>query len=457
MHMRAGRKAGRADIADHLALADAGARLRRARECGHVAVGGLVAVGMTDAHVFAVAAFPADLVDGAVAGGVDRGAERGGPVDAGVHLEIAEQRMIAGAEAGPHDSGRHRLAHQELLRALSGLVVVVDDAVVGGLELVVLLGLAAGGQRGEHHVVLVVLAVQHVEGIARLRLVLEVDVVGIDADQRLDHRFRHVVAERGLVDALVEPHALAVILVVVAGVGNKRVHAGDVDRDVFAHVGQRHHRVDRAVAHHDDADRLLTPGDRGGDQDTELLAFLQSVEAAARTERRSDRRDFVRRAPDLLENGGDGVALLHRDGALVPAVAAGGLGAGLGQKRDVLGDDARLKARVGIGRTVGGIGERCAAAGRQARDLITVLRAGRPIGGVAHARDDVVDRQRGCDLCLRQDAGEVARHIGDFGVGLGARLFVDRHAIGAGDCQKLLRVEGRHARGKFRARHRQVG
>src|SRR5215218_544757 len=114
-----------------------------------MAVGGLVAVGVFDADVFAVATLPADLVDGAVAGGVDRGAERGGPVDPGVHLVIAEQRMIAGAEAGPHDAGGDRLADQELLRALSGLVVVIDDAVVGGLEAIVFLELAAGGQCGE--------------------------------------------------------------------------------------------------------------------------------------------------------------------------------------------------------------------------------------------------------------------------------------------------------------------
>ena len=46
--------------------------------------------------------------------------------------------MIARAEAGTHDAGGDRLPHQELLRALSGLVVVVDDAVVGGLEAIVL-------------------------------------------------------------------------------------------------------------------------------------------------------------------------------------------------------------------------------------------------------------------------------------------------------------------------------
>ena len=63
----------------------------------------------------------------------------------------------------------------------------------------------------------------------------------------------------------------------------------------------------------------------------------------------------------------------------------------------------------------------------------------------------------GCDLGPRQDAGEIARHVGHFGVGLGARLIVGRHAVGAGQRQHLLRIERRHARGEFRARHGQVG
>ena len=44
---------------------------------------------------------------------------------------------------------------------------------------------------------------------------LEVDVVGVDADQVLDDRTRDVVAQRGLVKALVEADAGAVILVIV--------------------------------------------------------------------------------------------------------------------------------------------------------------------------------------------------------------------------------------------------
>src|SRR5207253_7279753 len=97
----------------------------------------------------AVAAFPAGLVDHAVARGEDRRAERRAPVDAGVHLGIAEDRMAAEAEARAHDAGADRLAHQELLRALAALVVVVDHAVVARLETVEALGLAADRERGE--------------------------------------------------------------------------------------------------------------------------------------------------------------------------------------------------------------------------------------------------------------------------------------------------------------------
>ena len=201
-----------------------------------------------------------------------------------------------------------RLAHQELLRALSGLVVVVDDAVVGGLEAVELLGLAADRQRREQHVVLGVgagvsssPAIQHVEGIARLHLVLEVDVVGVDADQVFDHRARDLVAQRGLVDALVEPHALAVVLFVVVGCRTTtRVHAGDVDRDVLAHVGQRDHRLDRAVADDDDADRLHARGRRSAA--TRMRSFWPSFRPLSRprgAERRGDRRDLVGRRAEV--------------------------------------------------------------------------------------------------------------------------------------------------------------
>ena len=134
--------------------------------------------------------------------------------------------MAATAEAGAHDRVVDGLADQELLRALAALVVVVDDGIVRGLEAVVFLGLAADGQRGEQHVVLlgdggalVVAGEEHLERIAGLHLALEVDVVGVDLDHVVDDRGRHLVAHRGLINALIEPHAGAVvIIIVVAGV-----------------------------------------------------------------------------------------------------------------------------------------------------------------------------------------------------------------------------------------------
>src|SRR5207342_2537818 len=130
VHVRSGGEPGRADEADYLALADALARLDAARKGRHMAVGGLVAVVVLHADVFAVAAFPTDLVHRAVARCENRGAVGGCPVDAGMHLGKAEDRMTAEPEAGAHDAAADRLAHQEFLRALAALVVVIDDAVV---------------------------------------------------------------------------------------------------------------------------------------------------------------------------------------------------------------------------------------------------------------------------------------------------------------------------------------
>ena len=62
---------------------------------------------------------------------------------------------------------------------------------------------------------------------------------------------RNLVAQRGLVDALIEPHAGAVVIVVVvsaAAVSATSVFdALHVDRDVFADIGQRDHGLDRRI------------------------------------------------------------------------------------------------------------------------------------------------------------------------------------------------------------------
>src|SRR5262245_15450344 len=104
MQVRPGRQSGRADIADHLSLAHFLAGLQAAGESRHVAIGGLVAVGVPDADVLAVAAFPADLVDKAVARGEDRRPGRRPPIDPGMHLVVAEQGMVTTPEAGRYIS-----------------------------------------------------------------------------------------------------------------------------------------------------------------------------------------------------------------------------------------------------------------------------------------------------------------------------------------------------------------
>src|SRR5262249_12566860 len=97
-----------------------------------------------DPDVFAIAAFPADLLDHAVARRIDRRAQVRGPVDASMHARVLEQWVAPRAEVRGHDALGERLAGQELLRAPAGLVVVVDDAVVGRLIAIKLAGFAGG-------------------------------------------------------------------------------------------------------------------------------------------------------------------------------------------------------------------------------------------------------------------------------------------------------------------------
>jgi len=104
MQVRSGRQSGRTDIADHLSLAHFLAGLHAAGESRHVAIGGLIAVGVPDADVLAVAAFPADLVDNAVARGEDRRPRRRAPVYSGMHFIVAKQGMVTTAETGRYVS-----------------------------------------------------------------------------------------------------------------------------------------------------------------------------------------------------------------------------------------------------------------------------------------------------------------------------------------------------------------
>ncbi len=219
----------------------------------------------------------------------------------------------------------HRLAHQELLRALAHRIVVVGQPVVRRLEAVELLGLAADGERGEQHVVaavggrrFLVAGIEHLEGVARLHLALEVDVERIDADEVVDDRARHAVAQRGFIDALIERDAggdaVVVAMVVVVGVGHFVVDVLGIDRDVFAGVGQRRHRVDAVVVGDDDAHRLLplAAGHRR-QQHAQLLAFLEAVVFAIAAELLGDGDHFRIGGAEIVQDAADAVVLLGDD------------------------------------------------------------------------------------------------------------------------------------------------
>ena len=301
--------------------------------------------------------------------------------------------MFAGAEARSHDGVVDRFADQEFLRALSGLVIIVDDVIVGGLEAVEFLDLAADRERGEQHVVLgfdarrfFLAGIEHVEGIAGLRLALEIDVVGIDADQFVDDRARDLIAQRGLVDALVEAGAFAVVIVVVvAGIGDLRVDARHVDRDVFSHIRQRHDRLDGAFVGDNHADRLLPlAAENLREKNAQSQALFKAIVAAARSENGGDRLDLFRRRSEIAQDGRNVVALLDRDRTLAPGIAAGRLVRGFRKQRDVFRDDAGLETAIGIGRGIGGrIGE-LAGLGDGDGERFAAIAAG-PIRGFADA------------------------------------------------------------------------
>src|SRR5581483_5665995 len=174
-----------------------------------------------------------------------------------------------------------RFAHQEFLRALSGLVVVVVLAVVGGAEVIVVLGLAADRQRRKAHfvgaVAIGVFGVEHIERVAGLHLALEVHVVGVDADHLVDHRLWNVVAQRRLVQALIERGAALgyVGVLAVALGGGLGIDIMNVDRHVIAGVGQRCRGFDRRVVFDNDAQRQDTAEARWRQKDAQPLSFLE--------------------------------------------------------------------------------------------------------------------------------------------------------------------------------------
>ena len=210
MQVGAGGEAGLAEIADDLALAHPHAGLDALGEGALVVIGGLVAVGVADDDLLAVAARPARLLDDAIAGGDDRGAHRGRPVDAGVHAHIAQYGVPAGAEAGAEGAGRQRVAQQELLGAAAVLVEIVGRPVLHLEAVERARGRPDAGRDIEKLrivrslVAAVGLGEQHFEPVGRIEPGLEVDVGGQQPDQLPGHVLRHAVGIGRAVDAVID-------------------------------------------------------------------------------------------------------------------------------------------------------------------------------------------------------------------------------------------------------------
>src|SRR5262249_45445450 len=119
-----------------------------------------------------------------------------------MHLGKSEQGMVAAAETGRDRAVRHGLAYQKLFGAFSGLVVVVDDVVVERLVAKEFSRLARSREQGIEDFrlavvagILVVAGKEDFKGIAGRNLALKIDVVGINANEIVDDRTRHVIAQ----------------------------------------------------------------------------------------------------------------------------------------------------------------------------------------------------------------------------------------------------------------------
>ena len=307
--------------------------------------------------------------------------------------------MVAGAEARAHDAVGHRLAHQELLRALAGLVVVVDDAVVGGLEAIEFLGLAA--------------------------------------DRSATRTSRRLGVGRGLVLAGDTAPRRNRPAAPCAGNRRRRSRCGSGRRSPGAASGcaARSRRCSDRAARRVPSSSSSSLGDLGDRACScwrrrprrtcrcrtarpplrSRCRWRRSRGSAAGAGRRSGasrmrsfwpsfRPPSRPRAPSaaaiaLISSGVAPssrriVAMVSpfftvtvRSFQALPPVA---WLRGLRQQRDVLRHDARLEAGIGIGVAFGRIGERGAAARLPAgsRPDSGVLRAAGPVRGVAHARDE---------------------------------------------------------------------
>ena len=103
MQVRAAGQPSGADEADHIALADAIACAQARREAREVPVKRRIAILMTQDNDLAIPTFHSDILNHAVAGGLDPGAGRSAVIDALVRAPFLQDGM----EARRSEAGRN--------------------------------------------------------------------------------------------------------------------------------------------------------------------------------------------------------------------------------------------------------------------------------------------------------------------------------------------------------------
>ena len=78
------------------------------------------------------------------------------------------------------------------------------------------------------------------------------------------------------------------------------------------------------------------------------MPFFHPTVLSAPTEHRGDCLDFLRGRTKVAQDGRDRITLSERDRFLVVVVAAGCLGRGFRQERNVFGDHPRFKAGIWV-------------------------------------------------------------------------------------------------------------
>ena len=182
MQMRPGRQAGHADIPDHRTLVDALAGLDLAKP-RHMAVQRAVVLAVVQDHHVAVAALGAHEHHPCIARRHDRRTGSGRVVHALVHAHRAQYRVLACAKGRADPAIGHRHADEALLQRAPGDVEIFRR-LARALEAEAGIGLAAGDEGGRQDVAgadplafAPGLVHHHAEAVARLQILIEVDVV----------------------------------------------------------------------------------------------------------------------------------------------------------------------------------------------------------------------------------------------------------------------------------------